>query len=267
MHDAQILDIMIAAALEAGAAAHRYFRGELQLAHKQDNTPVTAADHAAEAIILEQLGKHFGEIPIIAEEEVAAGRVPTIGDTFFLVDPLDGTREFVAGRPEYTVNIALVRGGTPRLGVVYAPATRLLYAGDAERTQAFRAKLAPDADDAPERLPVRVRRVPARGLTVVASRSHGNPKLHAYLADYQVADTVSIGSSLKFCLVASGEADLYPRLGTTMEWDTAAGHAVLLGAGGIVVDAVGRALRYGKPAFTNPWFIATGGFAPRPLPT
>ena len=267
MHEAQVLDVMIAAALAAGAAAHQYFRGELHLAHKRDNTPVTAADHAAEAIILERLGKRFADIPIIAEEEVAAGRVPVVADTFFLVDPLDGTREFVAGRPEYTVNIALVRDSTPRLGVVYAPATRVLYAGDADRTQAFRATPAQGAEAAPERLSVRVRRVPNHGLTVVASRSHPNPKLNAYLAGYQVAETVSIGSSLKFCLVASGEADLYPRLGTTMEWDTAAGHAVLLGAGGIVVNADGSPLRYGKPGFTNPWFIATSGFAPRPLPT
>ncbi|HEY4771858.1 MAG TPA: 3'(2'),5'-bisphosphate nucleotidase CysQ [Steroidobacteraceae bacterium] len=267
MQDAEILEIMIDAAREAGAAAHQYFRGELKLARKPDNTPVTAADHAAEAIILQRLGEHFGDIPIIAEEEVAAGRVPAIDHTFFLVDPLDGTREFVAGRPEYTVNIALVRERTPRLGVVYAPATGILYAGDAEQAQAFRATAAPGTQDAPARLPVCVRRVPPHGLTVVASRSHPNPKLNSYLAGYQVADTVSIGSSLKFCLVASGEADLYPRLGTTMEWDTAAGHAVLLGAGGIVVNAEGSPLRYGKAGFTNPWFIATSGFAPRPLPS
>jgi 3'(2'), 5'-bisphosphate nucleotidase len=266
VHDAEVLDIMIAAALEAGAAAHQYFRGDLQLSRKQDNTPVTAADHAAEAIILRRLGKAFVDTPIIAEEEVAAGRVPLIGDTFFLVDPLDGTREFVAGRPEYTVNIALVRDGTPRLGVVYAPATRVLYAGDAERAQAFRTTAAQgSATDASGRHAVRVRRTPHHGLTVVASRSHPNPKLNSYLAAYQVADTVSIGSSLKFCLVANGEADLYPRLGTTMEWDTAAGHAVLLGAGGIVVNADGAPLRYGKAGFTNPWFIATSGFAPRPI--
>lgn len=263
MHDAQILDIMVGAALEAGAAAHRYFRGELQLAHKQDNTPVTVADHAAEAIILQRLGEHFADIPIIAEEEVAAGRVPAIGETFFLVDPLDGTREFVAGRPEYTVNIALVRAGMPCLGVVYAPATRSMYAGDAGQAHAFHAT-ATSAEPG-ERAPLRVRRVPPQGLTVVASRSHPNPKLNAYLGGYAVADTVSIGSSLKFCLLASGAADLYPRLGTTMEWDTAAGHAVLLAAGGLVVSADGSALRYGKPSFRNPWFIATSGFVPRAL--
>jgi 3'(2'), 5'-bisphosphate nucleotidase len=260
-----VLDVLIAAALEAGAATLRYFRGELKVAQKKDNSPVTAADHAAEAIILERLAQHCGGIPIIAEEQVAAGRVPAIEDTFFLVDPLDGTREFVAGRPEYTVNIALVRSGTPRLGVVYAPATGALYAGDAERALAFRTRGESGEGAAAQREPIRVRRTPALGLTVVASRSHPNPKLNSYLAAYRVADTVSIGSSLKFCLVASGQADLYPRLGTTMEWDTAAGHAVILAAGGLVVSADGTALRYGKPTFTNPWFIATSGFAPRPL--
>jgi 3'(2'), 5'-bisphosphate nucleotidase len=263
--EAQLLDVLIAAALEAGAATLRYFRGELKVVQKQDNTPVTAADHAAEAAILEHLGKHCGSIPVIAEEQVAAGQVPAIGETFFLVDPLDGTREFVAGRAEYTVNIALVRSGIPRLGVVYSPATGMLYAGDAEQSLAFRVRIDSGAAAGAKREPIRVRRAGALGLTVVASRSHPNPKLNSYLAAYKVADTVSVGSSLKFCLVASGEADLYPRLGTTMEWDTAAGHAVLLGAGGLVVSADGSALRYGKPGFTNPWFIATSGFAPRPL--
>jgi 3'(2'), 5'-bisphosphate nucleotidase len=263
--DQPLLEIMVAASLEAGAATLRHFRGALKVEQKQDNSPVTVADHAAEAIILGHLRRHCGGIPVVAEEQVAAGHVPAVDETFFLVDPLDGTREFVAGRPEYTVNIALVRAGTPRLGVVFAPATGALYAGDADQRSAFRCKVAGGESVAGPRDPVRVRATPALGLTVVASRSHPNPKLNSYLAAYKIADTVSIGSSLKFCLVAAGEADFYPRLGTTMEWDTAAGHAVLLGAGGVVVDAEGSALRYGKPGFTNPWFIATSGFAPRPL--
>src|ERR1700692_2992194 len=134
-----MLDIMIAAALEAGAAAHEIFRGDLKLSHKEDNSPVTAADHAAEAIMLKHLGAHFAHIPTIAEEEVAAGRVPAIGQIFFLVDPLDGTREFVAGRPEFTVNIALISASAPILGVVYAPATGALFGGDVSGGRAFRA--------------------------------------------------------------------------------------------------------------------------------
>jgi 3'(2'), 5'-bisphosphate nucleotidase len=265
MLDPQLLDIMMAAALEAGAAAHIIFRGDHQLAHKEDNSPVTAADHAAEAIILGRLGAQFAHIPIIAEEEVAAGRVPSIGQTFFLVDPLDGTREFIAGRPEFTVNIALVRDGVPLLGVVYAPATGDFFGGDVAAALAFYAAGAPERAEAGARVPIRVRRAPAAGVTVVASRSHPNPKMSAYLTGYKVADTVSIGSSLKFCLVARGDADLYPRLGRTMEWDTAAGHAVLLAAGGTVIAAEGGPLLYGKPGFSNPWFVAAGSVAPLPL--
>jgi len=265
VHDRELLELMIAAALEAGAAAHDIFRGDLKLARKKDNSPVTAADHAAEAIILQRLGAQCAAIPIIAEEEVAAGRVPAIGATFFLVDPLDGTREFVAGRPEFTVNIALVRAGTPMLGVVYAPAMGALFGGDVAAAQAFRATAAPGGAAAGARERIKVRPAPPVGLTAVASRSHASPETRDYLQRYKVANMVSIGSSLKFCLVASGEADLYPRLGTTMEWDTAAGHAVLLAAGGSVVRADGGALLYGKPGFTNPWFIATGSVVPLPL--
>lgn len=265
MRDREILEIMIAAALEAGSAAHKIFRGDLKLAQKKDNSPVTAADHAAEAIILRRLGALLAPIPIIAEEEVAAGRVPVIGQTFFLVDPLDGTREFVAGRPEFTVNIALVRDGAPMLGVVYAPATGGLFGGDVAGAHAFRATASRDGADGGARAPIHVRRAPPAGLTVVASRSHPSPKMRAYLTGYEVEKIVSIGSSLKFCLLASGDADLYPRLGTTMEWDTAAGHAVLLAAGGAVVTAEGRPLLYGKPGFSNPWFIATGTVTPLPL--
>jgi 3'(2'), 5'-bisphosphate nucleotidase len=264
VHDRELLEVIIAAALDAGAAAHEIFRGDHELAHKKDNSPVTAADHAAEAIILERLGARLAHIPIIAEEEVAAGRVPVIGSTFFLVDPLDGTREFIAHRPEFTVNIALVHDGAPTLGVVYAPALGELFAADVAGARAFRA-VAAAGSSAGTRVPVQVRRAPPAGLTVVASRSHPSPGMSDYLAGYEVAETVSIGSSLKFCLVAQGRADLYPRLGRTMEWDTAAGHAVLLAAGGAVIAADGGPLRYGKPGFSNPWFIAAGSVAPLPL--
>ena len=262
MRDPEILEIIVAAALEAGRAAHEIFKGDLKLARKQDDSPVTAADHASEAIILRCLRAVLPDVPIIAEEEVAAGRVPQIGTTFFLVDPLDGTREFIAGRDEFTVNIALVRGGEPVLGVVYAPATGELFAGDVGSARAFSAAAARHSIASGARRTIHVRAAPAAGLTVVGSRSHPNPKMRAYLTGYRVADVVSIGSSLKFCLLASGDADLYPRLGTTMEWDTAAGHAVLAAAGGIVKSADGSALRYGKSGFKNPWFVASGGVAP-----
>lgn len=265
MHDGQLLDIMIAAALEAGRATNAIFKGDLQLRHKKDDSPVTAADHAAEAIILERLHAVVAHIPIVAEEEVEAGRVPAIGHSFFLVDPLDGTREFIEGRPEFTVNIALVRDGAPVLGVVYAPASRNLYAGDVPAATAFRATLSSDVLDGIAREPIHVRHAPQAGLTAVASRSHRSPETDAYLNRYAVADIASIGSSLKFCLVATGEADLYPRLGTTMEWDTAAGHAVLAAAGGAVVTADGTPLVYGKSGFRNPWFIATGSIVPLAL--
>jgi 3'(2'), 5'-bisphosphate nucleotidase len=256
---------MIAAAIEAGRAAYDIFKGDLKLAHKKDDSPVTAADHAAEAIILQRLGEVLPDVPIIAEEEVAAGRVPAIGSAFFLVDPLDGTREFIAGRDEFTVNIALVRDAAPVLGVVYAPATGEMFAADVAAAYAFSAAVARASSDTGVRRPIRVRPAPAAGLTVVASRSHPSPKTRAYLAGYQVADMVSIGSSLKFCLVASGHADLYPRLGNTMEWDTAAGHAVLAAAGGSVVTADGGPLLYGKSGFLNPWFIASGAIVPLPV--
>jgi 3'(2'), 5'-bisphosphate nucleotidase len=265
VHDSEILEIMVAAALEAGAATLEIFRGDYKVAQKKDNSPVTAADHAAEAIILKRLGATCAHIPIIAEEEVAAGRVPAVAQHFFLVDPLDGTREFVAGRPEFTVNIALVRARTPVLGVVFAPATEELFGGDVERGKAFLTKAAHHGAAGGVGEPIHVRPKPPVGLTVVGSRSHANPKMREYLKAYKVADIVSIGSSLKFCLLAQGRADLYPRLGTTMEWDTAAGHAVLCAAGGAVVAAGGGPLLYGKPGFTNPWFVATGSVAPLPL--
>jgi 3'(2'), 5'-bisphosphate nucleotidase len=260
---------MVAAAIEAGRAACAIYRGGFEVHTKQDESPVTAADHAAEAVILERLARGAPGIPVVAEEQVAAGRVPEIGSTFFLVDPLDGTKEFVQRRGDFTVNIALVRAGAPVLGVVYAPAKTRLFAGDVEAGRAFRSEQSPDDQAQAARTPMHVRTPPAGGLTVVASRSHRTPETDAYLTQVKVSDLVSVGSSLKFCLVAAGEADLYPRLGPTMEWDTAAGHAVLSAAGGTVVNLDGSAFRYGKPQFRNPSFIATSSLTllpqgPRP---
>ena len=249
---------MIAAAIEAGRAAYAIYRGDFEVQTKEDHSPVTAADHAAEKVILAQLSQGAAGIPVVAEEQVAAGNVPPKADTFFLVDPVDGTKEFIQKRGDFTVNIALVRDGVPQLGVVYAPAKARLFAGDAAKREAFRAEQSPENASQAPRTPIRTRAPAPNGLTVVASRSHRSPETDAWLAQVKVAEVISIGSSLKFCLVAAGEADLYPRLGPTMEWDTAAGHAVLSAAGGDVVNLDGSPFRYGKPGFRNPFFIATG---------
>ncbi len=253
---------MVAAALEAGLAANRIYEGAFAVHTKADDSPVTAADHVAEEIILRRLRGHAPGIAVVAEEQVAAGHIPQLGTEFFLVDPLDGTKEFVHRRGEFTVNIALIRAAAPVLGVVYAPASGQLFAGNVASTRAVRATLDPHDPVLAALKPIRVRDLPAAGVTAVASRSHRSPETDAYLAHYTVAELVSVGSSLKFCMVAAGEADLYPRLGTTMEWDTAAGHAVLAAAGGRVLDPELQPLRYGKPQFRNPWFVASGAWAP-----
>jgi 3'(2'), 5'-bisphosphate nucleotidase len=178
---------------------------------------------------------------------------------------LDGTKEFIHRRGEFTVNIALIRRRMPAFGIVYAPVGGVLYAGNVAAGRAFRCSHPADAPKAGPREPLRVRPTPAAGITAVVSRSHSTPETDAYLSHYTVSDRVSVGSSLKFCLVAAGEADLYPRLGTTMEWDTAAGHAVLAAAGGKVLAPGGGPLLYGKPDFRNSFFIASGTLTPVPL--
>lgn len=218
---------------------------------KSDASPVTLADERAEAVILEALRTLDPHSPVIAEEAVAAGHVPEVDDRFWLVDPLDGTREFIGRNGEFTVNIALVQGGVPVLGVVFAPALGRMFAGQVGDGASL--------EDAQGRRAIHCRDVPAEGLTVVASRSHGDADaLDTYLGGRKVAALRNAGSSLKLCLVAAGEADLYPRLGRTMEWDIAAGHAVLAAAGGRVTDLSGAPLRYGKPGFDNPHFVAMG---------
>lgn len=221
---------------------------------KEDETPVTEADEAAETLILGALNTLTPHIPVVSEEAAAAGEIPDVSEgLFWLVDPLDGTREFLSHNGEFTVNIALIQHGEPIAGVVHAPALGMTWAG------AGRGSATVSEADQPA-VPIEARAMPEEGAVVVASRRHGDPtELDAFLADYRVAEQVSAGSSLKFCLVASGKADLYPRFGRTMEWDTAAGHAVLLAAGGSVVEAEsGEPLEYGKPGFENPFFIARG---------
>lgn len=258
MSSSALLELLLDAAIEAGKAICAVYSGAFDVRRKADESPVTAADHAAEAIVLDHLARGAQGVPVVAEEEAAAGRIPAIGERFFLVDPLDGTKEFVARRGEFTVNIALVESGVPVLGVVYAPASSQLYAGDLAAGLAFRSAQEPETTRRAPRESIRTRQPPPDGLTAVASRSHRTPETDEYLKRAGVARTVSIGSSLKFCLVACGEADVYPRFGPTMEWDTAAGHAVLAAAGGSVRTLDGEPLRYGKSGFRNPSFIASG---------
>jgi 3'(2'), 5'-bisphosphate nucleotidase len=237
--------------------------GAVEVREKADASPVTAADHDAEDVILEALAVLTPEIPVVSEEAAAAGHLPDVsGGTFWLVDPLDGTKEFISRNGEFTVNIALIENGVPTAGVVHAPARALTWAGATAPEHgggaAADARATVAETGGPSR-DIRARAMPAAGAVVVASRRHGSgTEIEAFLAGYTVADRVTAGSSLKFCLVAAGEADLYPRFGRTMEWDTAAGHAVLRAAGGTVLTAEGEPLTYGKPGFENPFFIAYG---------
>ncbi len=244
-------------ALEAGEIIMKY-HDNLEVGHvdkKADNSPVTLADREAEKFIETALQNFLPGVLMIGEEDVAAGAPPDISKSehFWLVDPLDGTTEFIRGGMDFTVNIALVRGNKSVLGVVYAPAKGELYAG-CEGRPALR--WLEDTDSEKE---ISVRRPPAEGLTVVASRSHGSQnKLEEYLQGFKVAKVIKRGSSLKICEIAAGKADLYPRLGPTCEWDTAAGHAVLSAAGGVLTDMKGAELTYGRgdPKFLNPDFVA-----------
>ncbi len=252
---------MAAAALEAGAAILRLQGEGLAVTRKADRSPVTAADRAAETIILRHLLQAFPDTAVVAEEEMAAGNAPRIGNRFFLVDPLDGTQEFIRASPDFTVNIALVDAGRAVLGVVYAPAHRWLFAGDVAAGTAWRATVSEDGGAGAWQA-IRARQAPDSGFTVLASRSHRAPATDAWLkqfdADRGIERIVAVGSSLKFCLLAAGKADLYPRFGPTMEWDTAAGHAVLAAAGGRVTTPAGAPLLYSKPDFRNGPFIARG---------
>ena len=245
-------------AIEAGARIMQvYDARDFEVRAKSDASPVTEADEAADALISEGLAEAFPALPIVTEEQAASHGQRAA--TFLIVDPLDGTKEFVQRRGDFTVNIAYVQDGVPLRGVVYAPAQgRLFYTlADGRSVE----ELGPhDKDKAGETRAIGVATPDNRALRVVASKSHRDQATDDYIGRYAVADMHSAGSSLKFCLVATGEADLYPRLGRTMEWDTAAGDAVLRGAGGETVRFDDHApFTYGKPGFENPFFIA---FAP-----
>jgi 3'(2'), 5'-bisphosphate nucleotidase len=255
MDHARLAREMRRLALEAGAAIMEIYRsGDLETEAKDDASPVTAADRAADALISAGLRASFPDVPLVTEEQAASHHQEV--STFLIVDPLDGTKEFVKRRGDFTVNIAYVENGVPVRGIVYAPARGRLFMTTAEGGAVEEiGDLAVAAMG--EMKPLHVAAADNSGLRVVASKSHRTPETDDYIARYEVADVVSAGSSLKFCLVATGEAHLYPRLGRTMEWDTAAGDAILRAAGGRVVRAdTLEPLPYGKEGFANPHFIA-----------
>jgi len=260
----ELLQGLAQAAVAAGAAIMAVYDSDFAVEIKADSSPVTAADAAGEAVILEALARLAPEIPVVAEEEAAAGRIPDTDGHFFLVDPLDGTKEFISRNGDFTVNIALIEGHAPSLGVVFTPVERRLFAGDVLSGEAWSALVDTNGViGAPQ--PLRIRSAPQGGLAAVASRSHNSPATEAYLDQFDVASRVSRGSSLKLCMVACGEADLYPRLAPTMEWDIAAGDAVLRAAGGTLSAPDGSPMPYGKPRFFNPGFVAAGDVSPPPI--
>lgn len=253
-HD--LVETVIALARTAGNQIMTSYDHPIDVRAKDDRSPVTAADDAAEAIILPGLERIAPGVVAISEEAASRGSSPDIdvrsGNRFWLVDPLDGTKEFIKRNGEFTVNIALIEKGAPVFGVVHLPALGTTYVGLTGRGASVR-----DRNHEPRA--IAARRPPVEGLTVLASRSHANDEaLDRFLAAYRVKERISAGSSLKFCRIAEGVADLYPRFGRTMEWDTAAGHAVLVAAGGSVRRVDGVALTYGKSGFENPHFIARG---------
>ena len=246
-----LLEPLVRLSREAGAAILRVYATDFDVRHKADRSPVTDADLQAEHVIVAALSALTPGVPIVSEEAASEAKAPQVAERFWLVDPLDGTREFVKRNGEFTVNIALVQDRRPVLGLIYAPVLQRLYLG-APGHGAY-------AEMDGQRRPITCRQPPPEGLVVVTSRSHQPTQAWlAMLRGRPVAAHRTAGSSLKFGLVASGEADIYPRTGRTWEWDTAAGHAIVAAAGGHVTDADGAELRYGKPGFVNPGFVAYG---------
>jgi 3'(2'), 5'-bisphosphate nucleotidase len=253
MEHAKLLEALAVAAREAGEAIRDVRRRGFEVEQKGDASPVTVADRAAERIILDALAQAAPGVPVIAEEEVAAGRIPAHDEVYFLVDPLDGTKEFVRGGDDYTVNIGLISGGQPVLGVVLAPELGQLYSGIVGEGAWLE-------EGSGSRRAIRTRPL-GEEMVAVASKSHFTQNTSDYLDSVRPGcGHVGIGSSLKFCILAEGKADIYPRLGPTSEWDTAAGHAVLLAAGGQCDGPDGKPLRYGKKTFLNRAFVGTSGW-------
>ncbi|MEM7662235.1 MAG: 3'(2'),5'-bisphosphate nucleotidase CysQ [Pseudomonadota bacterium] len=257
-------DVLAEIALKAGRIIMDIYETDFDVGQKGDSSPVTEADQKAEALILAALADADPDLPVIAEEAVDAGNIPEHGHRFALVDPLDGTKEFINKRGEFTVNIAVIEHGRPVMGVVYAPALSRLFVADSV-SSAWQAEASPGGAVPAEadRRELRIRA--ANGaVTAIASKSHRTPETDAFLEKFEVGDIISAGSSLKFCFIAAGEADLYPRMGRTMEWDTAAGQSVVEAAGGRVLQEDGAPLLYGKieRGYDNPHFIVYGDVTP-----
>lgn len=254
-----MLESLVAAALSAGREIMAVHAAGPHITYKNDCSPVTEADQRAEDIILSALADSYPDIPVIAEEAATTGHVPEVASDFFLVDPLDGTKEFISGKQDFTVNIALIRNGRPIVGVVYAPALGVAWTGKEETAR--KLFVSGDFEPASDHS-IRCRAKPALPVAVI-SRSHCTPKTEAFVSENGLIDSISIGSSLKFCMLAEGAADVYPRFSRTMMWDTAAGDAVLRAAGGITLDMAGLPLRYeidhsNDDMLANPDFIAWG---------
>ena len=254
---ASLLDALTAIVARASKVILDIAAGGVAYRLKGDQSPVTAADEASEAVILEGLAQVLPGVPVVAEEMTSKGTVPALDGSFILVDPLDGTKEFIAGRDEFTVNVAVVSGGAPIAGVISAPKRGDLWRGVVGiKAEHLRLK----ADGADQARAIHARRWPAQGAVAVVSRSHYDPATDALLARLPPVAHDSSGSSIKFCRIAEGAADIYPRLGTTCEWDIAAGHAIVVAAGGIVTAPQGTPLPYGRARenFRVPAFIAWG---------
>jgi 3'(2'), 5'-bisphosphate nucleotidase len=247
------IEVVKKIAKQAGAAIMKIYGTEdFSIEYKDDHSPLTAADKASHEVIIDGLQQAFPDIPVLSEEGASIPYHERKGWThFWLVDPLDGTKEFVKRNGEFTVNIALIREGAPVLGVVYVPAQDKMYCGVVGS-----GATSIDSNGNVKKIHVRSPDM-EKGLTVVMSRSHPSAELEAYLKEIKVSEALPVGSSLKLCVVSEGLADLYPRLGPTMEWDTAAGHAVVLAAGGQVETPEGEALSYNKESLLNPYFIVS----------
>ena len=251
MDEDRLLDLAEGLARQAAAAILAVRAGGFEVERKRDASPVTAADRIAEALILDGLREATPAIPVVAEEEAEAGLAGGPAAMMWLVDPLDGTRDFAAGRDHFTVNIGLLREGRPWLGVLAVPVTGEVFSGIVGRG-AWRT-------DGAGRTPIRARAMPPGGATVLTSfHGRGDPRIEAFLAERKLAEVRPMGSAEKFCRIAEGTGDLYPRFGTTMEWDTAAGEALVVAAGGRLQDWSGAPLLYGKPGWRNPGFLALG---------
>jgi 3'(2'), 5'-bisphosphate nucleotidase len=252
------IDDLIDITLKAGETAMAYYSRDHDVAIKEDNSPVTEADFAVDNLLYPELRERYPNIPVVTEERAATHVAAPQHGQFFLVDPIDGTKEFIKKTGEFTINIALVKNGMPVAGIVHAPAIGRMFIGDI--TSGAREL---GADGSPREIAVRAS---GETLTAVASRSHLTKETEDFISENKISDCVNAGSSLKFCLVAAGEADIYPRFGPTMEWDTAAGHAVLAAAGGHVLTCDGSPLSYGKIEFRNPYFIAASPTARYKIP-